>query len=84
VTRLCKIKVQLDSDKPDMLLAAIKDGPVLNWQKGGRISGGGCIINLITCLVVKCLEVTSSTQNLNSWFACANLVYIFEQKLTII
>jgi hypothetical protein len=31
-----------------------------------------------------CLEVISSTQNLNSWFACANLFYIFEQKLTII
>jgi hypothetical protein len=27
----CKIKVQLDSDKSDILLAAIGDGSVLNW-----------------------------------------------------
>jgi hypothetical protein len=29
----CKIKVQLDSNKPDLLLAAIRDLPVLDWQK---------------------------------------------------
>jgi hypothetical protein len=28
----CKIKVKLDLDKPDMLLAAIGDGLILNWQ----------------------------------------------------
>ncbi len=49
----CKIKVQLDSDKPDMLLAAIGDGPILNWQKDGQIGGSGCIIHQFTCFIMK-------------------------------
>jgi hypothetical protein len=49
----CKIKVQLDLDKPDMLLVAIRDGPILNWQKDSQIGGGGCIIHLLTRSVVK-------------------------------
>ncbi len=48
-----KIEVQLDSDKPDMLLAAIRDGPVLNWQKDGQIGGSGHIVHLLICFVVK-------------------------------
>jgi hypothetical protein len=36
-----------------MLLAAIGDGPVLNRQKNGRIGGGGRIVHLLTCFVVK-------------------------------
>ncbi len=49
-----KIEVQLDSNKPDMLLAAIRDGLVLNWQKDGQICGSGCIIYLLTRFIVKC------------------------------
>jgi hypothetical protein len=31
--KICKIEVQLDANKPDLLLATIGDWPVLNWQK---------------------------------------------------
>jgi hypothetical protein len=51
--KTCKIKVHLDSNKPDLLLATIRDLPVLNWQKDSRIGGGGHVIYLLTSIVVK-------------------------------
>ncbi len=45
-----KIEVKLDSNKPDLPLATIGDLPVLNWQKDGRIGGGGCVIYVLTAL----------------------------------
>ncbi len=49
----CKIEVQLDSNKPNLPLATIGDLPVLNWQKDGQIGGGGCVIYVLTSIVVK-------------------------------
>jgi hypothetical protein len=51
--KTCKIEVQLDSNKPDLLLATIGDLPVLNWQKDSQIGSGGCVIYLLTSIVVK-------------------------------
>jgi hypothetical protein len=36
-----------------MLLLAIGDGPVLNWQKDGQIGGGGHLVHLLTRFVMK-------------------------------
>ncbi len=49
----CKIEVQLDSNKPDLPLATIRDLPVLNQQKDGRIGGSGCVIYVLTSIVMK-------------------------------
>ena len=48
-----KVEFQLDLNKLDLLLATIGDLPILNWQKDGRIGGGGCVIYLLTIIVVK-------------------------------
>jgi hypothetical protein len=48
-----KIEVQLDSNKLDLPLATIGDLSVLNWQKDGRIGGGGCVIYVLTSIIVK-------------------------------
>ncbi len=51
--KTCKIEVQLDLNKLDLPLATIGDLPVLNWQKDGQISGSGCVIYVLTSIVVK-------------------------------
>ncbi len=48
-----EIKVHLNSNKPDMLLSTGRHGPVGDWQKDRQISGGGCIVDLRTRIVVK-------------------------------
>ncbi len=54
------------------------------WLNEGGVAAIVSLKVLEKIWLVTCLEVISSTQNLNSWFACANFFYIFEQKLTII
>ncbi len=49
----CKIEIQLDSNKLDLPLALIGDLPILNWQKDGQIGSGGCVIYVLTSIVVK-------------------------------
>jgi hypothetical protein len=51
--KACKIEVQLDLDKLNMLLAANGDGPILNWQMNGQIGSGGHIIHLLTRFIMK-------------------------------
>ncbi len=42
----------MDSDEPDIPLRTINDWTVDDWQKDGRISGGG-VVDLSTGIVVK-------------------------------
>ncbi len=51
--KICKIEVQLDANKTDLLLATIGELLVMNWQKDSQIGGGGRVIYLLTSIVVK-------------------------------
>jgi hypothetical protein len=70
----------------DAALHKLMQKKVVQVRKQGYVSAGTVVSGTHYFLVPKglCLEVISSAQNFNSWFACANLFYIFEQKLTII